>query len=139
MLSCKTMHYLQKQIQTKQGTVHEERQRGMGEMQNINKIWKRPLWTINTTIHLEIWLKKQIEDQFSDFIKMCVRERTREWLSWLSFQLLIFGSGHHLTVYEIEPCISFTLTVQSLLGILPLPLSLSAPSHSLSLSKINKL
>ena len=45
-----------------------------------------------------------------------------------------FGSGHDLTVREIEPRISSVLTVWSLLGILTLPLPPLAFSLSLSLS-----
>ena len=49
---------------------------------------------------------------------------------------LDFGSGHNLTVRELEPRISLTLTVQSLLSILSLRLSLLL---LLSLLKINNL
>ena len=38
-----------------------------------------------------------------------------------------FGSGHDLTVFGLSPTSSFALTVWSLLGILSLPPSLSAP------------
>lgn len=50
--------------------------------------------------------------------------------------ILDFSSGHNLTVHEFEPASGSVLTVQSLLGILFLPLSL--PSPSLYFSKINK-
>ena len=46
---------------------------------------------------------------------------------------LDFGSGHDLTVPEVEPPSGSVLTVQSLLGILSLSLSL-CPSPALSLS-----
>ena len=50
-----------------------------------------------------------------------------------------FGSGHGLTVGEIQPWSGSALTVWSLLGIFSLPLSLPLPGLcSLSL-KINKL
>ena len=48
---------------------------------------------------------------------------------------LDLGSGHDLTIHEIEPVVGSVLTVQSLLGILSPPLSLSL--LSLSLKSIN--
>ena len=53
---------------------------------------------------------------------------------------LDFGSGHDLTVCEMEPALGSMLTVRSLLGILSLPLSLFHPHlhvHMLSLSQKN--
>ena len=56
------------------------------------------------------------------------------WLSQLGVQLLIFSSGHDLTVHGFEPHIGSVLTVRSLLGILsPSPLSLTLPAHVLPL------
>ena len=56
---------------------------------------------------------------------------------------LDFSSGHDLTVCEFTPLIGLLLTARSLLGILSLPLSLSAPPPlviSFSLThKINQL
>ena len=47
---------------------------------------------------------------------------------------LDFGSGHDLMVHGINPCLDSSLTVQTLLEILSLPLSLPPPP----LSNINK-
>ena len=71
------------------------------------------------------------------------------WEAWVaqSFEHLTldFGLGHDLTVREFKPGIRLMLTVQSLLGILCLPLSLCpSPTHvhmlslSFSQKQINK-
>ena len=52
---------------------------------------------------------------------------------------LDFSSGHNLMVHEIEPMSGSALTSWSLLGILSLPLSVSAPPPLVRpLSEINK-
>ena len=54
-------------------------------------------------------------------------------VKWLT---LDFGSGHDLTVHEVEPGIGlWALTVQSLLGILSLSPSAPTHLHGLALSK----
>ena len=58
-----------------------------------------------------------------------------EWLSRLSFGLLISGSGHDPTVHGSSPMSGSALTARSLLEILSLPLSLPL-SCCLSLSKL---
>lgn len=45
-----------------------------GKKYKISVKHKRPLWTINTIITFEVWLNKQTECQFPDFIKMCLRD-----------------------------------------------------------------
>ena len=56
------------------------------------------------------------------------------WLSWLSFGLLISGSGHDPTVHGSSPTSGSALTARSQLGLLSLPLSLPLSCY-LSLSQ----
>ena len=63
------------------------------------------------------------------YIKIWIRST---WVAQsVKHPTLDLGSGHDLTVYEIKPTSGSTLTAQSLLGILTLPLpSLSVRSLS---------
>ena len=63
---------------------------------------------------------------------------TPRWLSQLSVQLLIFGSGHDLMVVRSSPTLGSTLTAWSLLGILSLSLAAPLPYLCAPSLKINK-
>ena len=51
---------------------------------------------------------------------------------------LDFGSGHDLMVHGFKPCLSPVLSVQSLLGVLSLSLSLSLPQNKRKNNKRKK-
>ena len=73
--------------------------------------------------------------------KICPIKETEEkglgtpgWLSWLSIRLLISAQVMISWLLRSSPVWGSALTLQSLLGILSLPLSLPLPAHALSLS-----